>query len=526
MANKKLLPLVLLLFVTLFALLAFSAAAEPLGDPDNDGNVTAADARIALRLVVGLGEDENHAPYEQGTWQFKRCDINNDGVVDAGDARRILRASIHLDDINSFHDHLYGDKEQEKDDDGNALPYHIRSCEVCDTIDREACTLSEKTYITAITEPTCTEAVQYEQTCSVCSGLLPTTVPALGHDRELVDSKAASCTADGYERYYCKRCEKSWNDPETPELNVALPMLGHIPTGTAMTLDTDVICTRCNDVLIPCFNSIANSLKNGDENNTFKGFEKNSNHGRINTFNLKISAAAKAAALLAGERIDENEIRNEFEQELAADTVQYNSISGFNQEVTNENFPLKDTAYVSQLTPADVKSFNVQQMTGIDFAASLPDQVDIQLANGTSTYPYDLTWIKSAQIGDVVKITVELKEEKYSMYKNSTARTSLQKISDVDIRQVANSFSQDESDAEGFELNMNCKELTSNATVTYYADAVTYEPIAATYDVRMVCDQDILLNASIENINLMNGNMNMTLNNDTMSYFFFRNKFN
>ncbi len=58
------------------------------GDVDLDGSVTAADARLALRLAVALDTAESGSP------AFVAADVNLDGVVTAEDARLILRAAV------------------------------------------------------------------------------------------------------------------------------------------------------------------------------------------------------------------------------------------------------------------------------------------------------------------------------------------------------------------------------------------------------------------------------------------------
>ena len=58
------------------------------GDLNFDGKITAADARIALRLAVGL---------ESGDATVRaRADVDCDGRVSAADARAILRAAVGL----------------------------------------------------------------------------------------------------------------------------------------------------------------------------------------------------------------------------------------------------------------------------------------------------------------------------------------------------------------------------------------------------------------------------------------------
>lgn len=85
-------PIFVLTALLLFSLVPVSAAAG-MGDVNFDGAVTAADARLALRLAVGL---ESWLP---GSAQYAACDANSDGTVTAADARLILRAAVGLETL-------------------------------------------------------------------------------------------------------------------------------------------------------------------------------------------------------------------------------------------------------------------------------------------------------------------------------------------------------------------------------------------------------------------------------------------
>ena len=63
------------------------------GDLDFDGNVTAADARIALRIAVKLEQPQD----EIG---FTAADIDKDGQITAVDARLILRRAVWLEQFD------------------------------------------------------------------------------------------------------------------------------------------------------------------------------------------------------------------------------------------------------------------------------------------------------------------------------------------------------------------------------------------------------------------------------------------
>ena len=63
-----------------------------VGDVDRDGEITSADARLALRQSVKL------EAYAKGSAKYLACDADGDGEITSGDARMILRASVKLED--------------------------------------------------------------------------------------------------------------------------------------------------------------------------------------------------------------------------------------------------------------------------------------------------------------------------------------------------------------------------------------------------------------------------------------------
>ena len=88
-----------------------------LGDADTDGAVTAADARIALRLSVGLDNITENL--------IKICDTDADGRVTAADARIILRVSVGLSSFNGASVTLqaYSDQTSPQDRDTSIFYY-------------------------------------------------------------------------------------------------------------------------------------------------------------------------------------------------------------------------------------------------------------------------------------------------------------------------------------------------------------------------------------------------------------------
>ena len=89
---KKILSILLVLaMLACFAPAVF--AASSLGDIDNDGHVTASDARIALRAAVGLDS--------LSSTQKARANVDGDSSVTAADARLILRVAVQLAEVSS-----------------------------------------------------------------------------------------------------------------------------------------------------------------------------------------------------------------------------------------------------------------------------------------------------------------------------------------------------------------------------------------------------------------------------------------
>ena len=70
-----------------------------LGDVNLDGKITAADARLALRISARL---ENYP--DVASVVFMNADVNGDGVITAADARIILRVSAGISDFEDFRD--------------------------------------------------------------------------------------------------------------------------------------------------------------------------------------------------------------------------------------------------------------------------------------------------------------------------------------------------------------------------------------------------------------------------------------
>ncbi|MBQ3519384.1 MAG: polysaccharide deacetylase family protein [Clostridia bacterium] len=84
-----LLTVVLLFGICVFATPVTASTSNRLGDVDNDGWVTAGDARLCLRYSVDLEELDQASVYA--------ANVDGDDNISAGDAREILRFSVGLE---------------------------------------------------------------------------------------------------------------------------------------------------------------------------------------------------------------------------------------------------------------------------------------------------------------------------------------------------------------------------------------------------------------------------------------------
>ena len=79
------------LFMSVFAATAFAADLVRSGDVNSDGDITAADARIVLRIAAQI------ATADKKTRNF--ADADGNGRVTSSDARLVLRVAASIDDI-------------------------------------------------------------------------------------------------------------------------------------------------------------------------------------------------------------------------------------------------------------------------------------------------------------------------------------------------------------------------------------------------------------------------------------------
>ena len=88
---RSLTALALTLCLSALSFFTPAALAAGPGDIDGNGDVTSADARLALRAAVGL------ETYKKGSAKFTAADVTGDGLIASDDARLILRVAVGLD---------------------------------------------------------------------------------------------------------------------------------------------------------------------------------------------------------------------------------------------------------------------------------------------------------------------------------------------------------------------------------------------------------------------------------------------
>lgn len=108
-------------------------------------------------------------------------------------------------------------------------------------------------FTSVVTQPTCTEAGQVKNTCTVCGAVETETLEALGHDVVTVSGYPATCMWGGWsDGSYCRRCDKTLTQQER------LPATGkHTPRTVAAKaaacsaagLSEDTVCSVCGLVL-------------------------------------------------------------------------------------------------------------------------------------------------------------------------------------------------------------------------------------------------------------------------------------
>lgn len=416
----------------------------------------------------------------------------------------------------------------------------------------------------APTSPTCTEPGTVDVKCDSCYKTIDDYVVTepLGHeaDPDRENTWSATCTQSGQLAYTgtCTRC----GEPVENEV-IIIPAKGHQLEGV-QTCTTAVTCKVCHieyapklghDYVIPSAVSayerntpafFCNRCGEGADDNlqTFNdvtGLIKTSIYGtewdsEQRQYKNTVSFFDKSSIKTEYSRFDfgiyTSAIKSMYEEEMANTPDEFSTIRK-NWSI-RANLPINNNQ-VSVLTADDIDSIKVERLSSFkvsDALASYPDTYTV----GNTTY--DLTPYKNTPVrGEVIKVTIDVKNESYKggvMNLPETQMTHLQKIFDLDIREEANGFKDEngnfnktESDVgDGYEITMTMvlQDIKSDGNVVYYFNADTYEPILAVYNTNITMTQNIAMKFKISLFSL-NGELDPIITTDTTRVYFFSGTF-
>ncbi len=488
---KKALLSFLLIFSLMSALFIPVYAAEYdllMGDIDGSTTLTAGDARVILRASVDLEKLDKA--------QAILADVNFDKKVDAGDARLVLRASVGLENITTLqHTHTMKDtsvagscteativaEQCEKCGTSNLLDVipaaghdwndymrlgttHSRDCKICKTIESGKCELVE----TVNRPATCTQDGLLEYAC-VC-GLKEQTV------------------TKGEHRY------GAW----TKSAN------GNFTSTCSACADKK---TATQEQILNWFNNNVNRLKteeNDDRAVTILRYTDTKN--ATSDFSTSIKLILGLEALLR-ESLD-------YEKRVYSAPAE-------NRSVTANLFPAMGKPYVSNLTPADIKSLDVSLNQKVNVLNSLPQTFDIvKTVNGEEvTTTCDISDYKNTQsVTDAIKISVQIHNETatatgemngnnnvYTFTSNGktlagTAAEPLvmERFYGLSLPTLCNQYPQKTS-SDGSAMYIDCPSASSAGSADWYFDSKTLEPIACLYTVNFNMLQDVEIDSTLIN---------------------------
>ncbi len=369
-------------------------------------------------------------------------------------------------------------------------------------------------------QPTCTEPgyIEYSGTCTECNENVENEkiiLKAKGHTLKGVQTCTTSVT--------CTTCKE-----------VIEPALGHDYTVYSAAYKTDVstfFCNRCGAVasdsdVLTSFNGVVNKIPSVEfiSNKEYCPTLENS------SFNLQ--RLAKSHISTTYSRFDfgiyTSAIKSLYEDEMANTPDEYEPVRS--RYINNELKLPPDKKYVSLLTMSDIDSVKAEKLANISIADVL-SAYDTTYTVGTREY--NIQKFKDVNVTDVIKVTVDIKNEKYSQVKNmpDSELTSLQKICDVNIREQDNEYDDNlemkqVEEGEGYSISMTMKlrEISTDAKVTYYFKADTLEPIIALYDTDLVMDQTIDMNFKIGLFSL-NGELDPIISTNVSRAYLFSHFF-
>ena len=403
----------------------------------------------------------------------------------------------------------------------------VIKCKTCERImfEREATRTEHRVMaLTNATTVTCTEPSVQSVKCRNCYYTEENKIiqQAPGHSAPYNEalSYEATCTTDG-KYVYSGTCTRAGCGEVLDNEEVIIKAKGHDLTGMR-TCTTDVTCKTCKQVIEErlghdfSLNSAAYTAKidtffcnrcGVQTDDALKVFNNTANRIKstafINYSGSTVINFAKSNIKTEYSRFDfgiyTSAIKSLYEEEMTGNPDSFTPI--YTNRTIRYFFPIS-TYTVSELTNADIDgNVTVEKLSSVSFRDILSEYPDTY---NVGTKNYDLNQYKNKTVNeDVIKVTIDIKNEKYSSVKNlkETEKTSLMKVINLDMRNEANEFKNENGDlvmtesekGDGYEITMRMqlREITTDAKVTYYFLADTYEPIIALYDTYEVMDQTI-----------------------------------
>ena len=121
------------------------------------------------------------------------------------------------------------------------------TCSRCDYSTYKELGKVEHNYmLSAKTEPTCISDGKEEYECTYCLDKYEVTLPMLGHDCAVEDTKEPTCTEDGHTTYKCSHCEYGYTEKRDKLGHEIVHHEGKTPTCLDTGYEAYDTCSRCD----------------------------------------------------------------------------------------------------------------------------------------------------------------------------------------------------------------------------------------------------------------------------------------
>ncbi|MBR5411086.1 MAG: dockerin type I repeat-containing protein [Clostridia bacterium] len=492
MKKSRLLLAIILTLALLFALTAAANAASRIfGDVDGDDKVTASDARLALRAAVQLDDHLTDIAKQA-------ANVDGDDKITASDARLILRAAVSLEELTgTIHVHEPAEAVRENE--------------------KPATCTEDGSYDTVVRCKDCNEELSRETVV----------LNKLGHDIVFSEKKSEfSLTGDNRLVYECSRCGL---DGTTD------PTLVHVVKLTSEPTDDNMLIV----------NHFINRLKGDlqEEGVKFAATENSVSAGKILNSKYDMNALMRSKIQAINAMLGDDEKipvkKEEFDAMLNDMMVGTNEIQNttiWPVVLTNENFVLKGQPIVSALLASDLSTLTVTAVTEYDIEGFLPDVLPdtrtLSMKNDGSYWvvgkpsDYNLKTMFLARLQDsanIIKITMKLKDGNYNSMEAFTDSPNLERIidfnkGDFEMEDISSAFDGMESIGD-FKASQS-NTIKTHGTVTYYFDAETGKPLAATYDTEIDTVNSFTLDVKIA-LSTLNAGASISADSHTKTIYIF-----